>query len=53
MATMTSITKTTTLTALLLSCGSLTVTSALAQERGPAGTVTLTRTDYDRLLGQV
>ena len=50
MATMTSITKTTALTALLLSCASLTVTSALAQERGPAGTVTLTRTDYDQLL---
>ncbi len=50
MATMTSITKTTTLTAVLLSCASLTVTSTLAQERGPAGTVTLTRTDYDRLL---
>ncbi len=50
MANMTRIARTTTLTALLLSSAPLTVTSTLAQERGPAGTVTLTRTDYDRLL---
>ena len=34
----------------LFSCASLTAASTFAQERGPAGTVTLTRTDYDRLL---
>jgi Carboxypeptidase regulatory-like domain len=43
-------TKTTTLTAMLFSCASLAATTTLAQERGPAGTVTLTRTDYDRLI---
>ena len=43
-------TRTTTLTAVLLSCAFLTAPAALAQDRGPAGTVTLTRTDYDRLL---
>jgi hypothetical protein len=40
----------TTLTTILLSGAILTTTTTLAQDRGPAGTVTLTRTDYDRLL---
>jgi hypothetical protein len=53
MARMTSMirtTTTTTLTALLISCACLMATTAAAQDRGSAGTVTLTRTDYDRLL---
>ncbi len=50
MTRMTSIARTTTLTAFLLLCAALAATTTLAQERGPAGTVTLTRTDYDRLL---
>jgi len=38
------------LTAVLLSCAFLPAATTLAQERGPTGTVTLSRTDYDRLL---
>jgi Carboxypeptidase regulatory-like domain len=36
--------------ALAIFCAFLATFSAQAQERGPAGTVTLSRTDYDRLL---
>ena len=36
--------------ALAIVCVSLATFSVQAQERGPAGTVTLSRTDYDRLL---
>ena len=53
MANMTCMLKTTTLTLLfscLFSCAPFTAASTFAQERGPAGTVTLTRTDYDGLL---
>jgi Carboxypeptidase regulatory-like domain len=49
MAHMTRMLKTTTLT-VLFSCAFFTAASTFAQERGPAGTVTLTRTDYDGLL---
>ena len=39
-----------TLAVVLAACVSLPAATLLAQERGPAGTVTLSRTDYDRLL---
>jgi hypothetical protein len=47
---MTNITTLTRLTIALASCVFLPAATPLAQERGPAGTVTLSRTDYDRLL---
>ena len=47
MANMTTLTR---LTIALASCAFLPAATLLAQERGPAGTVTLSRTDYDRLL---